>query len=115
MSFAVFRKPLTVKRHAAGSYVGGFWTEGSVNPLTIQASVQPASQADMQLLPEGRRITSAYRLYTDDTLLLAKGNQQADRVVVQGEDYEVLAEAHWDNGVLPHKSYVVSRIVEGTE
>lgn len=112
MSFAVFRKPVTVNRPGAGSYVDGFWQQGAPSQLTIQASVQPASQDDMELLPEGRRITGGYRLYTNDTLNLASGTQNADRVVINGADYEVMAEADWSNGIIPHKSYLVARVVE---
>ncbi|MBT8412482.1 MAG: hypothetical protein KJP02_11895 [Octadecabacter sp.] len=112
--FAALRKPVTVTRYAAGAYVDGFWQEGGTSPVTITASVQPASQTDMQLLPEGRRLTGAYRLFTDDTMLLASGAQQADRVTIGGAEYEVMAEAVWENGLIPHKSYLVARIVEGT-
>lgn len=114
MSFAVFRKPVTVKRTQTGSYIDGFWQEGGVvspDPV-ILASVQPASQDDMQLLPEGRRVTGAYRVYTNDMLNLAIGTQNADRVVINGADYEVMAEAGWANGIIPHKSYLVARVVE---
>lgn len=114
MSFAVFRKSVTVRRTAPGSYVDGFWQEGGlVTPApVINASVQPATQDDMQLLPEGRRITGAYRLYTNDTLNLAIGAQNADRVSINGADYQVMAEADWSNGIIPHKSYLVARVVE---
>ncbi len=114
MSFDVFRRPVLVRRVATGQYVDGFWQEGAESEITISASVQPASQNDMKLLPEGRRVTGAYRLYTDDTLFLASDDQNADRVMIGADQYEVMAEADWQNGLIPHKSYLVARIVEGT-
>ena len=115
MSFAVFRKTVTVKRVAPGSYgADGFWQEGAETTLTITASVQPATQEDMQLLPEGRRVTGTHRLYTADVLYLARDGRNADRVVIDDDDYEVMAASDWQNGIVPHRRYVVSRIVEGT-
>lgn len=113
MSFGVFRKPVTVKRTTAGAYVNGFWVEGGeVTPApVIRASVQPASQDDMQLLPEGRRTTGAYRLYTNDVLFLANGTQNADIVTIAGADYEVMADASWQNSIINHRSYLVVRVV----
>jgi len=113
MSFGVFRKPLTVKRTTAGAYVGGFWVEGGlVTPApVIRASVQPASQDDMQLLPEGRRISGAYRLYTDDDLMVANGTQNADVIEIAGADYEVMADASWQNSIINHRSYLLARVV----
>lgn len=113
MSFGVFRKPLTVKRTTAGAYIGGFWVEGgAVTPApVIRASVQPASQDDMMLLPEGRRVSGAYRLYTDDVLLLASGTQNADIVIIAGADYEAMADASWQNSVINHRSYLLARVV----
>ena len=114
MIFASFRKTLSVKRLQTGSYVGGFWVEGGlVDPApTILASVQPASQDDMALLPEGRRVSGAYRLFTDSALLLANGSQNADRIEIKGADYEVMAESDWDNAIIPHRSYLIARVVE---
>lgn len=112
--FAIFRKPLSVTRYAPGAYVDGFWVEGAPSTIQITASVQPASAEDMQTLPEGRRLTGAYRLFTDDTLFVADGQQQADVVQIDGHPYETMTTAHWHNGIVPHRSYLVSRVVEGT-
>jgi hypothetical protein len=108
---AIFRKSVTVKRRAAGSFVAGVWTPGAPSTTTIQASVQPASAEDMQRLPEGQRQTGAVRLYTNDTLLTAKGTQEADIVVTEQGEYEVSVADVWSNGLIPHKSYLCARVV----
>ena len=48
--FDALRGPITVRRRAAGSWVDGQWVEGSESSITIQASVQPARQDDMDML-----------------------------------------------------------------
>lgn len=108
---ARFRKSVTVTRQAAGAYVDGVWTPGGDATLTIQASVQPSSDQDMQRLPEGRRITGAVTLYTNDTLKLALGDQQADRIALASGTYEVEVSENWGNGLIPHNKYVCARIV----
>lgn len=112
--FGIFRKPMTGTRYADGEWVGGFWQEGEEEPLEFTASVQPASQLDMQLLPEGRRLTGSYRLYTDATLRAAREgtSQQADRVTINGEAYEVMAEMPWQNSIINHNAYLVSRMIQ---
>ena len=108
---AIFRKPVTVNRQAAGAYVNGVWVPGAPYQVTIQASVQPASAEDMHRLPEGQRQTGAVKLYTNDALLTAKGDQKADIVVTEQGHYEVSVADVWENGLIPHKAYVCARVV----
>lgn len=109
--FDALRGPITVRRRAAGSWVDGQWVEGSESSITIQASVQPARQDDMEMLPEGRRLTGAYRIYTDAELTIATeaGDQNADIVEIRGADYEVTARADWQNRLIDHRRYIVTR------
>ena len=46
-----------VRERRATSTLGtdGFWTRGALTSMTIQASVQEYSGADLQKLPEGER------------------------------------------------------------
>lgn len=103
---------LTVKRFAQGTYDKGEFVEGSSSTLTIRASVQSPKAHDLQLLPEGRRNSQAYRLYTDTELRLSTA-ANPDKVVIDGEDYEVMAKSPWQNRILPHFRYVVVRM-DGT-
>jgi hypothetical protein len=108
---AIFRQSVTVKRRAVGAFVAGVWVPGAPTTTTIQASVQPASAEDIQRLPEGQRQTGAVKLYTNDSLFTAKGTQEADIVVTPQGDYEVSVAEVWDNGLIPHKSYLCVRVV----
>ena len=108
-----FRKPLTVKRISGGAYdVSGFWVEGTESEITIQASVQPASYKEMELVDENRRETSKFKIYTDTLLRTAeKGSQNPDRVVYNSEEYEVVALGDWHNDVINHYKYLMSKVV----
>lgn len=111
MSRAIFRRPITIRRLAAGSYVDAVWVAGAASTVTIQASVQPASAEDIQRMPEGQRQTGAVKLFTNDALLTAKETQAADVVILPEGEYEVSVAEDWANGLIPHKHYICARIV----
>lgn len=105
----IARQSVQVKRHAAGSYgADGLWVEGAVTTNTIQASIQPASPRELARLPEGRSYSEAYTLYTD-TELSADETVNADKVVLFGKDFTVVAVEGWRNGILPHFKAMVLR------
>ena len=112
MHSAIFRKPVTVKRRTQGAYVDGFWVEGTESTVMIRASVQPASSADLNLLPEGKTLGGVYKIFTNDTLIVATEgtDQNGDRLVIGGSDYEVTTTLIWDNGIIPHNEYLVTRV-----
>jgi len=114
--FGVFRKPVTIKRKSPGAYVDGFWQAGGESTLTIQASVQPAGERDVQLLPEGRRDAGAFRLFTDAVLQVAQEGtgKNNDVAVLEGAEYEIMAEMPWQNGLIPHRAYVAARVTESS-
>lgn len=109
--FSNMRKPLTVKRPAAGSYVNGKWVEGNVTEITVKASVQPASTEDLQSLPESRRALGVYKLYSDTKFQSVKENAtNPDIVVIDGNDYEVMECQPWQNNILNHYRALAARV-----
>ncbi len=109
-----FRQPLVVKRFTGESYdVDGFLIEGTETQINIEASVQPATGKETMLLPENRRETEHYKIYTDTELFTAeKGSSQSpDRVVYVGNDYEVTKLGRWQNGIINHFKYMISKVV----
>lgn len=107
-----FRKPLVIKR-VAGAYDHGKWVEGSEITFEIQASVQPIkglSDNEMQSIPEARRQSGMYRIYTNTELLPSGLNEQPDRAVIFSEEYEVYVINKWDNNVINHNKYVLVKM-----
>lgn len=108
-----FRQSLIVKRFTGESYVKGRLVDGTETQISIKASVQPATGRDTKLLPENRREVEHYKIYTDTELFTAeKGSSQSpDRVVYEGNDYEVLKLGRWQNGIINHFKYMISKVV----
>jgi hypothetical protein len=109
--FNSLRKNLTVKRPAAGTWVGGRWQDGVIRTLTIKASVQPATTDDLQSLPESRRTLGVYRLYSDEPFQsVIEGKQNPDIVEIYGDDYEVMQSMPWQNNLINHYKTLVARV-----
>jgi hypothetical protein len=105
------RMAVVIHRLGVGSYVKGVFTEGSPSTESIKASVQPATSHDLQSLPEGRRNVKAYRLYTSTRLRMVT-DSNPDRVELYGETYEVNYEGVWQNKIINHYKYIVTKIGE---
>lgn len=115
--FEFFRSPITLRRPDAGTYVDGRWVGGSVVDSTITASIQPLSGEDMQSLPEARRESEAYNMYTSTqvrTVQEAGSDQNADRVLFFGKEFEVWQVRPWQNNsnfaIVNHYRYFILRI-----
>jgi len=108
-----FRQSITLKRRTGtGSFTKGIFTDSGTSDITIQGSIQPLKADEMELLPEGRRDSEAFRIYTDTKLFPANDDTKlnADRVVLGGKEYEVLACATWQNNVINHYKAVVVKL-----
>lgn len=108
-----FRKPQTINRVSAGSYVDGVWVTGVESTFTIQASVQPLKDDALVNLPEGRRASDTVKLYTSSDLISLddKGaNQQPDKLVWRGEDYEIVAKSVRAMDIINHVRYYATRV-----
>lgn len=104
------RRKLEFKRVLKGEYVNGVWVDGKPITLWIHASVQSLTAKQMQSLPEGRRQMQSFTLFASIPLRTAEQNgNQADIVIIDGDQYEVVAVEHWNNGILPHYKIVVTR------
>lgn len=105
------RMAVVLHRLTAGSYTKGVFTEGTPSTEQIFSSVQSATPHDLESLPEGRRNAKAYRLYTDTKLRLVTASNP-DKVELYGENYEVNYEGVWQNGLINHYKYLVTKIGE---
>lgn len=106
-----FRQQVTAYRQGTVSTVNGYRQQTAETSFSIFASIQPVSPSDLESLPEGRRESKAFRLYSDDTLN-AVGSKNPDQVVLFGERYEVYGVAPWQNNVINHNKYIVAKVLE---
>lgn len=109
-------QPVTRQRFAAGAVsAAGRWTEGATTSTTILASVQPATGRQLQRLPEGLRERVELMAFTETELRTADQatGLSADRIVVDGETYQVAHVRHWPTfGPLPHYEAALERFDE---
>lgn len=104
MAFSVFNREVTGYRPTVGSYVDGEWVKGAPVVLSIQTSVQPSPSQDLQLLPEGRRETGAYTLYTHTEV------RNGDIFTLYGDEHEVLKVETWQNNIISHYKAIAVRM-----
>jgi hypothetical protein len=111
------RRPYQIRRRAPGAWVAGRWVPGAPGEAeTIRASVQPATLSDydlMQALPEGRRVESMVRVYTDVQVQVA-GNEDpvasGDLLDLPQGEYVFVAVSPWQSGIISHFRYLAARV-----
>ena len=104
MAFTEFNRTLTGSRNATGSYVNSVWVAGASSPLSLKASVQPSSDKELMLLPEGRRSESGYTLRSFSEII------EGDFFTIQGDIHEVLKVQIWQNGIISHYLGVATKV-----
>jgi hypothetical protein len=112
--FQIFRTALSVRRFAAPvlDVSTGRYTEGSESSFEISGSYQPLARSELEFLPEGRREEHAYKIYTDTELRTLKDDTNPDKVVIDGQDYEVYSRLPWRNFVINHYKFLVMKVKE---
>jgi hypothetical protein len=94
------------------------WVEGeasaSETPFTFEGSVQTVTAKDMSAFPEGRFDIGGVKVYSDTPLVvgLEGGQVLGDLVLFNGHKYEVISEAPYQNGLIPHFKYMAKLRVD---
>lgn len=105
-----FNTLVKVLRDTEGYYDNdGYWQEGKRKSFTAMVSIQPTSKNDMALLPGGREYQQTHTLYGARRLYMAdyKPGQNADRVVIDGLEYECVYSGRWQNNLINHFKSIV--------
>jgi len=80
-------------------------------PITIQCSIQPLTPHQIQALPEGRRNSKSFVIFTDTDLgMLSEVNPIF--IIIGTEEFEVWKKSPWQNGVINHYQYTVIKKLE---
>ena len=106
---------LTVERFD-GTYINGKWTESLTGTFTINTSWQPANGKDTETLPEGKRSKQVFKCYPAVKLFVSDpvNNHVADVITgPDGEKYEVILCAPYQNTLINHYKVLCARIKEG--
>jgi hypothetical protein len=102
---------IIVLPRSSASLIKGRWSnEVGGTATNIVSSWQPASQRDIQSLPEGRRNNSVFKFYSNVQLESSLSGKNPDHVQVAGITYEIIAHAPWQNGLISHHKYLVTEV-----
>jgi hypothetical protein len=107
--FSIFRQPIQGLRRPAGAYVNGLWVANpDPEPITIRASIQPASGSQLARLPEGKRTNPTYALRSEEAIQEAiADSHDADVFDFYGRRWEVIDLRTWQNGIINHYEALV--------
>lgn len=110
MSF--FGKPIQGITYTGGGYDDntGYIGEGTPTPITINGTIQPTTGKDLDAIPENRRSSASYKIYSFDELHIADTDEeQSDELTIRGKQFEVIAKLPWQNDLINHFKYIVSK------
>lgn len=90
---------VTLERTSGGARVDGRWHDGEKTSSTIEASVQPASSKDKQVLGENLRTRDAIAVWSESELkpVSVKDGGVGDVIVYKEKRYEVVQLFDWDD------------------
>jgi hypothetical protein len=104
------RMQIPLTRRLKGTYSNGVYAPGAQTSTTIRASVQPTSPDDLLSLPEGRRTTASYKLYTNNLIQEQTSTHDPDVVTLFGEKYEVVKIFNWQNNLISHTKAIAVKL-----
>jgi hypothetical protein len=105
---------ITRVRYAVGTRgTDGRMVPGAATSTAIAASVQPASDEDMQSLPEGERRREGKRVYTVTELRTASqhAGTEADTLTIGGVSFQV-RRVDRERSIIPHYRAIAIRVQE---
>lgn len=106
MAMVFFPLPQTaIRRHH--DYVRGKWTVLSEETVAFKGSIQPNFGEYMHATEQAREDLGAVYVYSDTQLKVGKQgtDSSGDRVVFEGEEYEIIREDVYKSGVCSHFQY----------
>jgi len=96
----MFSDPLIIRRVPPGVYdEHGVYQEQAPEEIEICASVQTATDKDLEKVPEGRRLRGGIRIYTTSELLTGsvQDRTQPDIVLWNGAEWQVEKIDNWND------------------
>lgn len=96
----------TRSRYTAGVYTDGVWVQGAATVTTVDASIQPLTGKDLEMLPEGWSTSTAMKVYT-------RGDIAVDDILtVDSESWRVITKMSYPghSGLLGHTKAIIARV-----
>lgn len=105
------KKPLTVERSNPGERVNGRWVEGELSTFVIQGHYWPLTAAEKIAMTEAMRSKSTFKLHSITELYSVREyeSRSADKVLINGDWYEVQEADPFSMGIRDHYEYLLVR------
>ena len=105
---------ITVLRQGQGTWVDGYWVDGTETPLYVEANVQPLRGHELLTLPEADRTKASIKVYCVETLRTVEevGQTKADVIVWEGKRWQAIKTMTYKMGVLDHTKTICYRLPE---
>jgi len=100
-----FAQEIKYKTKTAGSWINGFWVEGTETITDILAIVQPLKEEELQFAPEGFRADNSLKIKTDGELILQS------IVEIDNIEYRIILSKHHRN-IFPHFTHHVLKVAK---
>ena len=84
----------------------GYW-EGTESKGTFKGIIQSATEADVEMLPQGTKINDMISITSDSELYLAEKDHLADVVSYRGRNYQIISERIYNWNLF---SYIAQRL-----
>ena len=104
-------RTFTVKRFGPTTTTSSGTTPGTQSSVFCIGTLISCSPSEIARLEEGKRSRQAFKLITDAALNVANaGGQLPDWLSVNGTWFEVSNSNPWENGVMTHQEYIITKI-----
>ncbi|MFZ5440465.1 MAG: hypothetical protein ACOZQL_10675 [Myxococcota bacterium] len=99
----------TVLRRGPSTFLDGRLHAQTPVTLVVPGSLTPLTALELKRMPKGVIVNEAWNLFTTTELKSAQGGVEADRVLIDGEEYSVEKVERWGEAGNFFKSTLVRR------
>lgn len=78
--------------------------------VMVQASVQPVTGRELEVLPEGLRSKAVVKIYSNVELVPLRDGQKSDILEWRGQSYEISMKADYQSDVINHFKYYATKV-----
>lgn len=104
-------RTFTTQNFGPSTNTKGTITPGTMTTGTVSGTLSAARPSDIARLEEGKRSRQCYKLFTTQKLQVAlPGGLVPDRVQVDTDWFEVSDENPWQNSILTHYEYLITKL-----
>ncbi len=106
-------RTLQIKRNI-GAWVNGYWEESEISTFDILGTWQPVTGKELEVYQDGDRSLDVFTGYTYTEIFIDDqiNNIVSDIIVVDGDQYEIIKLLKWQNNIINHYKFVVTRVLE---